>query len=185
MRLVLAMVCVLLPTIVLAQSGRRSEDYRAEVFAGYSFLSADGNGSPRENFNGWEASGALNLTKWLGAEGDLSGYYKGLGNIAGADVNAHDYLFGVGPRFTFRPLFLHTLFGVDHASASSSGGGTTVTVSQNAFAAVLGGGIEWKLARHWAVRPSFDYVLTRHGAPTAMTQNDIRFGVGLAYAFGR
>lgn len=185
-KFVMAMVCISAPTIALAQAGRGSEFYRAELAGGYSFLSVDTNGATsRQNFNGWEASGMLNLHKWLGVEGDLSGYYKGLGTVGGLDVNAHDYLFAGGPRINLRPLFFHALFGADHASTSTSGTGSTVSVSQNAFAAVLGGGIEWKIARQWAFRPSLDYVITRHGAPTAATQNDLRFGVGIAYAFGR
>lgn len=185
-QLVAAVFCICLPTVALAQPTSLGSDfYRAEVFAGYSFLSVDGNGTSRENFNGWEASGALNFRKWLGAEADLSGYYKSLGNIQGVDVNASDYLFAGGPRFTFRPLFVHALFGVDHATASTSGVQSTVSVSQNAFAAVLGGGVEWKIASHWAIRPSLDYILTRHGIPTATTQNDVRFGAGIAYAFRR
>ena len=76
-QLAVALVCSFLPTIVLAQTGLGSEFYRAEVFAGYSFLSLDTNGATsRQNFNGWEASGLFNLSKWLGAEGDLSGYYE-------------------------------------------------------------------------------------------------------------
>lgn len=181
-----AALCILVPAFAVAQGKGSGRDFdRAEVFGGYSFLSVDGNGTSRESFNGWEASGALNLLRRLAVEADLSGYYKGLGTVQGVDVNAHDYLFAAGPRLNWKPLFLHSLIGVDHATASTSGPASTVSVSQNAFAAVLGGGIEWNLSRHWAIRPSVDYVLTRHGIPTAVTQNDIRLGVGLAYGFGR
>ena len=183
-KLATGLVCIFLPVLVHAQ-GHGSEFYRAEVFGGYSFLSADTNGGPsRQNFNGWEGSGLINLNKWLGAEADLSGYYKSLGNVAGVNVDAHDYLFGGGPRLSYKPVFFHALLGVDHATASTSGTAGTVSASQNAFATVLGGGIEWKIAHQWAIRPTLDYVLTRHGVPTAMTQNDLRFGVGVAYAFG-
>lgn len=180
MKQLITAVCILLPTLAFAQAGTGSEFNRAEIFGGYSFLSVDGNGASRQNFNGWEASGLLNLNKWLGAEGDLSGYYKS--NIAGTNVDGHDYLFVGGPRISLRPLFFHALFGANHATVSTSLAGVTSSASDSAFATVLGGGIEWKIARQWAVRPSLDYVLTRHAATS---QNDIRFGVGIAYAFGR
>lgn len=184
MKQFVAMVCILVPTVALAQSRSGSESYRADLFAGYSFMSVDTNGATsRQNYNGWQAAGALNLNRWLGVEADLSGYYKGLGNVAGVNVDTHDYLIAGGPRFTFKPIFLHALFGVDDFTASTATNGATVSASDNAFATVLGGGIDWKIAGHWSIRPSFDYVLTRHGTPAA-TQNDIRFGVGLAYAFG-
>jgi opacity protein-like surface antigen len=180
MKQLITAVCILLPTVALAQAGAGSEFDRAELFGGYSFLSVDGNGASRQNFNGWEASGLLNLNKWLGAEADLSGYYKS--NIAGTNVDAHNYLFTGGPRINPRPLFFHALFGADHATASTSVAGVTASASDTAFATLLGGGVEWKIARQWAIRPSLDYVLTRHAATS---QNDIRLGVGIAYAFGR
>lgn len=187
-QLVPAMIGILLPTVLLAQN--RPEFYRAELAGGYSFLSVDTNGATsRQNFNGWEGSGALNLTSWLGVQGDLGGYYKDLGSMAGVDVHAHDYLFTGGPKLTLRPLFFHALFGVDRFTGTTSATGAllpaTVSVTQNAFASVLGGGIDLRMSPHWAIRPSIDYVLTRHGVPTADTQNDLRLGVGLVYGFGR
>jgi hypothetical protein len=118
-------------------------------------------------------------------QGDLGGYYKDLGSVTGTDVHAHDYLLTGGPKVSFRPLFFHALFGVDRFTGSTSSSGISMSASQNAFASVLGGGIDLRISDRWTIRPSIDYVLTRHGVPTADTQNDLRLGASLVYGFGR
>jgi membrane-associated protease RseP (regulator of RpoE activity) len=120
-------------------------------------------------------------------EGDFGAYYKNysfviLGpafTLIDVTLHAHDYSYAGGPRVNFRPLFVHALFGGDHLAENSIG-------SQNAFALALGGGLEWKVASHWAVRGSGDYVRTRHnifGGPP-FTQNNFRASAGIVYMFG-
>jgi membrane-associated protease RseP (regulator of RpoE activity) len=169
-----------------------AQDYpRAEVFGGYSYLNLDVNDlGPRESANGWEASVAGNFNRWFAIEGSVAGYYKtytvdlnfitpGLGTF---DIKARDYSYVAGPRFNFRPVFVHALVGGDHLSGSALG----LSASQDGFAAVFGGGVEWKVAPQWAIRGSGDYVLTRHnifGGP-AFNQNNFRVSAGIVYLFG-
>jgi membrane-associated protease RseP (regulator of RpoE activity) len=169
-----------------------AQDYpRAEVFGGYSYLNLDVNDlGPRESANGWEASVSGNLNRWLAIEGSVAGYYKtytvdlnfitpGLGTF---DIKARDYSYLAGPRFNFRPVFVHALVGGDHLSGSALG----ISASQDGFAAAFGGGVEWKVAPQWAIRGSGDYVLTRHnifGGP-AFNQNNFRVSAGVVYLFG-
>jgi hypothetical protein len=164
-------------------------DSRVDLFGGYSYLSADTNGlTSRQSANGFEASASVNLKKWIAAEGDVSGYFKtynidltslGLGTV---DVGVHDWAFAGGPRFKYRPVFAHALIGVDRLTFSAEG----VSVSQNAFAAAFGGGLQWKFTTHWGIRGSGDYVLTRHNifGGDRFTQNNFRASVGLVYSFG-
>jgi hypothetical protein len=154
---------------------------RAEILGGYSYLSADTNGlTPRQSFNGWEASISTNINKWLAAEEITSGYYKG--NALGTGVDASDYGFVGGPRFNFRPAFVHALVGVDYLTGSYSG----LSASQNSFAAAFGGGVQWPLGRHFAVRASADWLLTRHNilGGNGVNQNNVRVGIGVVYTFG-
>jgi opacity protein-like surface antigen len=172
-------VCV---TFILLSGAAFAQEYqRADIFAGYSYFNADTNGlTSRQSLNGWETSVSVNANRWLAGEGDFSGYYKN--NIFGSGVNARDYGYSAGPRFNFRPAFFHVLLGVDHLSGSYAG----LSASQNSFAMALGGGVQWKIAPHWGVRASSDWVLTHHNilGGSRVGQNNFRVGVGVVYVFG-
>lgn len=139
--------------------------------------------------NGWEAGIGVNFNKWVGAEGDVSGYYEHLGTVAGGDVGAHDYIVAGGPRVTVKPVFFHALIGVDRFTSYVNANGSifvsSSSISQSSLAVLFGGGVEWKIWHHVALRPSLDYVLTRRGSPTRLTQNNVRLGAAIEYAFGR
>jgi len=122
--------------------------YRGEIFAGYSYLNIDTNGlTSRQSLNGWEAAFTGNANKWVGVEGDVSGYYK---TYLGVKVT--DYAFAGGPRINFGPAFVHTLFGMDSLTGSALG----LSASQNSFAGVLGGGVEYPTTKRLALRVSVD-----------------------------
>src|SRR5712692_9221348 len=153
---------------------------RVEVFGSYSYLNVDTNGlSSRQSANGWEAAVSGNFNRWFAVEGDFSGYYKtytfnvlfpGLPTTVNVDV--HDYGFMGGPRFNYGPVFVHALIGGDHLSGSALGG----SASQDSLGGAFGGGVQWPVSGHWAVRASSDYVFTRHnllGGPS-VTQNNFR-----------
>jgi hypothetical protein len=159
-----------------------AQDYpKAEVYGGYSYVNIDTNNvTSRQNANGWEASVSGNFTRWLAAEADVNGYYKtysvnlqnfGLGIV---DVKITDYSYAAGPRINIRPLFIHALVGGDHLTGSALG----FSKSQDGLAGAFGGGVEWSVSTHLAVRSSVDYVFTRHnifGGPS-YTQNNVRVG---------
>jgi membrane-associated protease RseP (regulator of RpoE activity) len=156
------------------------QDSRADLFGGYSYLNIDTNGltSSRQNANGWEASISGNFNKCFAAEADVAGYYK---NYSGVSVTAYSY--GAGPRFNFKPIFVHALIGGDHLTGSASG----LSASQDSLAGAFGGGVQWKVSGPFSVRASADYVFTRHnilGGPS-VTQNNVRASVGIVYSFVR
>lgn len=137
----------------------------------------------QQSANGWQASVSINLWKYLAAEGDFAGYYKN--NVLGTGANAHDYEFSGGPRFNYRYVFGHALFGTDQLSGSLAG--VSVSASQNSFAVIIGGGVQYPIAPHWAVRGSVDWALTHHnvlGGPR-VDQNNFRAGAGIVFTFGR
>ena len=154
------------------------QDSRADLFGGYSYVNIDTNGlSSRQNANGWEASVSGNFNKWFAVEADVNGYYK---NILGVSVS--DYSYVAGPRFNFKPLFLHALIGGDSLRGSASGS----TASQSGQAGAFGGGVQWRFSKRLSFRASADYVFTRHnilGGPS-VTQNNVRASVGIVYSFG-
>ena len=193
-------------------SPARCQDFsRVEIFGGYSYQNTDTNNlaSPsRQSANGWDASVSWNYNKWFGVEGDFSGHYNSEAVHTSAliplpvqvvDLHVNDFTYFGGPRFTFRPVFLHALFGGDHldgrlTTPNIPGSVVAGVTPQNSFAAAFGGGIEWKVATHWAVRGTADYPLTRHKifnlisevmTPTpTFTQNNFRASVGIVFQLG-
>jgi predicted metalloprotease with PDZ domain len=79
-------------------------------------------------------------------------------------------------------LFIHALIGGDHLTGSALG----FSKSQDGLVGAFGGGVEWSVSNHLAVRSSVDYVFTRHNifGSSSYTQNNVRAGAGLVYTFG-
>ena len=173
--------CMLLAGVAFTEEVRR-----ADIFAGYSYMSADMQGSAgstsRQNANGWESSFSVNLHKYFAAETDVSGHYRG--NLLGSGVNIWDYNLLGGPRFNLRPAFFHVLFGVNHLT----GNALDLSASQSNFALAIGGGVQVKVVPRYYVRTSVDWIRTSNNLadPTGprVNQNNFRVSVGLAYHFG-
>jgi opacity protein-like surface antigen len=155
---------------------------RLEVSGGYSFLNAGTSAlTSRQNLNGFESSAVINVNRWLAAEGNVSAYYKSLQILNVGTFGFHDYAFMGGPRFNVRKMFLHGLVGVDHLAGSTNFFATSASSSDNAIAAAVGGGVQWKVSRMLAVRTSADYVLSRfEGA----TQSNFRITTGIVFQAG-
>ena len=169
-----------------------------DLFVGYSYVNAD-TGASRQSLNGWSTSSSINFRRWLALEGEVSGHYDG------ADGSSHS--FAAGPRFNFRPFFVHALFGDDHRSGASgtssvltptyayqtlsanmSAGTIDITPapssssgSQDSFLMIFGGGAQWKVAPGWSVRASVDYVGTHQDLGSGSWQNNVRVGGGIVY----
>jgi hypothetical protein len=128
----------------------------------------------------------MRLNKWLGAESDIGSYSQNF-NLLGTgttsvNLNMRGYDFLAGPRFSFRPLFVHALFGIDRLSASAPG----IDATQSKFASALGGGLQWYFSRYLGLRTSADYVMTHHNlfGGSSVLQNNLRASVGIVYRFG-
>jgi hypothetical protein len=178
-RISITLLCCLFGPIGIVAA---QEYPRVDVFGGYSYLNVDTKDvTSRQNANGWEASGSVNLNRWFAAEGDVSGAYKTYG-VLGVSTTIADYLYLGGARVNLRPVFFHALVGRDRLSDSAFG----LTVSQTGFAGAFGGGVQWKVGQGWSVRTSADYVFARHQIPTlsSFTENNFRVGAGVVYSFG-
>jgi hypothetical protein len=159
-----------------------SQDSRADLFGGYSYLNIDTNGlSSRQNANGWETSISGNFNKWFAAEAAVSGYYKNY-DILGINVAVQDYSYVAGPRINVGPIFVHALLGGDHLSAGALG----TSASQDGLAGAFGGGVQWRFSKQLSFRVSADYALSRHNilGGSSVTQNNVRASVGIVYSFG-
>jgi len=157
------------------------------AYVGYQYTNIDTNGATdRLNMNGWETGSSINLNKTFAAEGLVAGAYRSnaftTGEL-GVKTNLSVYSYVFGPRVNLgRYAFAHFLMGGAHLTASASASGRSGSTSQNSFAMSIGGGTQIKIAPHFAVRTTFDYVPTYF---VSNTQNNVRIGVGLAYLFGQ
>jgi opacity protein-like surface antigen len=182
---------------------------RVEIFGGYSYLNIDVSSlsnalnqagvsgvGDRLSLNGWETSANVNLNRWVGIEGDLSGHYKGdCEGLSG--LTCKDLSFMGGPRFTYRKgkitVFAHGLFGGDTASVSTNGANfvsgasdVSASLSNTSFALAAGGGVDYMVTNRISVRlGQADYFLTRHfndiGVPS---QNNYRVSAGIVFTLG-
>ncbi len=147
-----------------------AQDSKVDLFAGYSFLhTSPGTGLPSAGASGWEGAVTYNWNRWLGLKADFDGHYC-------CDASLHDFLFG--PQFTLShgkvTPFAHGLVGVSHGNAAG--------FTDDAFAFVLGGGLDVKATDRIAVRiAQADYFGTHFAG---YTQNNFRFSAGLVFRFG-
>lgn len=191
-----------------------AQDYpKAELFGGFNVTHLDTEGiqgklglpstvSIKTWYPGWEIAGQYNLTKMFGIEGDFSGNYGKPVSVTGVtglpSARAYTFLFGpvVSLRGEHMTPFVHALFGGNHASVDASAVSGPAG-SETAFALAIGGGLDWKLTHHFAVRVGqFDYLYTNHcgnfgtltanrctlgltGEGVPAHQNNFRFATGI------
>lgn len=159
-----------------------------DVSVGYSYVRYNPNTTGIKGFsmNGGSASVAYNVNSWLSGVADFGGYSKH--NILGDGVNGtlSTYLFG--PRVTYRHFnhitpFAQVLFGVAHVGDQF----VTTGNGQNQFAMTVGGGLDYRLTNHVALRAGqLDYFLTRFNEVTPnnqLTQNNLRVTSGFVFRF--
>lgn len=168
-----------------------------EVFGGYSYVARDfsagafGNGGLNL---GWNASLNLKFSRVLGFVSDFGGHYKhqnspGLCTGGMTSCSSSGYTAMFGPQFSF-PLpkitpFAHGLFGIAHAIQN---GTSPVDPFQgnNSIAVALGGGLDYSLTRHFALRGQGDYLLTRFtysDNQLHFNNNNVRISAGLVGRF--
>jgi len=156
-----------------------AQDYpKAEVSGDYQYIRLNPGGS---NCQGGAGSVAGNLNSWFGVVGEFGGC-KITGQPSGTSAHALNYLFG--PRVTYRSYgslepFAHVLLGGQRITASVSGVGSAST---NSFAMALGGGADYKLTEHFALRLiQVEYLYTHFGGAR---QNNARIEAGIVYRWG-
>lgn len=177
---------VLLPFLFIVSSlegGLLAQDPpHVEVFGGVSYFRTDVD-VPDQDLLGFDASVALNTSRWLGLVADFGWYFNGLslqvpGISGNFDSDVQTYLFG--PRFTargtrFQP-FAHLLFGGARAKVDALG----LSVSDSSFAAAFGAGFDYAPGTvGWRIIQA-DYLVTTFGSDT---QNDVRISTGLLLRF--
>jgi opacity protein-like surface antigen len=183
------LVVSLLALISIASMPLRAqeEQSKVDVFVGYSYMQVNPGVSGVDNFhlNGGSASVAYHANSWLSGVADFGGYTNGNILNSGVSGTISTYLFG--PRVSYRHFgrvtpFGQVLFGVARADASAFG----TSGSQTGFAMTAGGGVDYQLMRHLALRPvQAEYLLTRfdNGISETQNQNNLRISAGVVFRF--
>jgi hypothetical protein len=135
----------------------RAQSFDASV--GYSYFhlgSSDGISQ-----NGISGSLAYKPIPFLGLVGDVGAYHASPGGVS---LNTYTFLFG--PRLILRnptrvTPFVQFLAGAGHLSSGNGGGSTTD------FAYSAGGGVDFGVLPHLALRPQLEYVGLRNFGSTA------------------
>jgi hypothetical protein len=141
---------------------------RVEIYGGAQFEHLESS----YNAVGWNASLTGNFKHILGITGDFSGVYNS--RRASSSV----YTYTVGPVLTARlPVvqpFVHALFG---GATASSGG-----VNENAFAMLLGGGLDLGLRKGIGLRlVQADWLMTQFGNRTQNSQGRVSAGIVIKF----
>jgi len=182
---------------------------KVELFLGYTYLRAvptQADGNRMMWLNGGSTSLAYNFNRHLGLVADFGGYddsqirFNITGIIPSTVVNASGtaYTYLLGPRLSFRSQrritpFAQVLFGGVHASdvtisSGCTGIGCTVLPAENKFAITAGGGMDFRVQRHFSIRIlQAEYLMTRFentNTGAGATQNDMRLSSGIVFRFG-
>ena len=153
---------------------------RYEVGLNYSWLHVNSANQDRQRTgNGGSGSFAYNINNVVGLVADFGGY-------ANTRINDRLLTYMFGPRFSWRHRRLTR-------TPSSFGGGyvwndlDTISTTQNAFAMAAGGGLDYTLTKHIALKPiQAEYVMTQIDSTKGFGshQNDVRYSGGVVFRFG-
>jgi outer membrane immunogenic protein len=177
-----------------AQVSSASGDHHAtEVTLEYNYVRSN---APPAQCNCFSLNGgSVSIAQPFGS-GHLAGAFDA-SVVHGSSISSGAYdltlsSFTAGLRY--RPLlqprwnpFGQVLVGVAHASGSLVEGDTPASSDAAlTFASVIGGGLDYRLHRHWSVRLiEADYLLTTYSNRVNDHQNNVRIGAGITYRFGR
>lgn len=186
---------------------RRAQGQNKEISVNYSYVVYNPAKSIADSrdLNGGGGSAGFNFGDYLTLKGEFEAYstttvtfhLQPTPNSAGGTFNTKadmfTYLFGpqVSIPASRKRFFFEGLFGgADtnaYANLFNAAGVTGLKASNNGFAMAMGGGMDFVVAKHIAIRPvQFDYFLTRYEwKPIGINnQSNFRYQAGIVFALG-
>ncbi len=167
-----------------------------EASAGYTYIRA--NAPPGQcgcfNMNGLSGEFAARLRYGFSIVGDIGADRQGDVDASGQSLWLVNYL--VGPRISYRKSkrvtpFAQFLVGGAHATGTIYGTAATSSApatsgSANGFAFSTGGGLDYNLTKHFAIRMfQLEYLNTRLPNTVNGFQNNLRITAGVVFRFGK
>ena len=158
-------------------SAAAQETPTVEVFAGGMYVKGDAGGKG-VSLRGWNLSVAENVNHWFGGAIDVSGAY---GSPAGIREFEHSIV--GGPVFSHRKgsltPFAHAMIGAIRNSRGYLG----ASVGATRFTAIFGGGLDYKIRDHIAIRIfQADYQVTPY---FNQRQDNYRVSAGVVLRWGK
>jgi hypothetical protein len=168
------------------------DDPKFDVFGGYSFMSTDLLETPevvpgmRDGFQGWNVAVTCYASHNVGFTADFSGHYGSQNIPFFGKTTARLYSFAFGPKLVHHAdnfeMFVHGLFGFNNAQLKAPPEeeiNNSRTISDNDFAMVLGGGLDYVMKKQFAFRVvQVDYMM---GQLFGSIENHIRVSTGITY----
>jgi len=181
MRTFVATLVVLMAAIRPAAG--QSAPPRAEIWAGYSMLTATGDDFPRSTSHGAAAGVAWHLTRWFAVVGEFGAQTntnRNLGfNFPATVAHTRVYEYMAGAKFS-RVTGRTTV--VARALVGGAAGHSSLKgFADSGFAMGAGGGVDVRVSPRLAIRGQLDWVA---GFVDVM-ENDWRPAIGLVVRFGR
>jgi opacity protein-like surface antigen len=178
---------------VAASAQEAGETPKLEVGAEYTYVRVNPGGDLSSyNSNGGSAFAEYNINKYFGVVADLGATRVGTTNGFSLNNTTFEYLFG--PRVNFRHSrftpYIQALVGGERLTNGFNPGSPAAQtgVSQNNFAAEIGGGLDITLTNHIAIKPiEVDYLLAQvspSGTNLNYVQNNLRYSAGVVFRFG-
>jgi len=147
-------------------------------------------------FQGWNIAAQGNVNRWFGIKAQVTGQYGNLISIkfnpplsipfGVPGQNIYDFLFGpvISHREEKFTIFGHGLLGVQRVGLSGNipVAGFSFSTSETDFAFALGGGLDVRASKHFAIRVAqFDYEFVN---TSGQHQNDFRYSGGVVFRLG-
>jgi len=154
-------VFLLLSAFAMAQSSSR-----VEVFGGYTYMRPDFSLASPNSASGWNASANFKAWRRIGFVADFSGFYPSYSYPQGASVSGKAFAFLFGPQVSFPhgrfSPFTRFLIGAAHVTPQNIGGTSyNFFRSNNALSLAAGGGLDYSVARHIAIRGQVDWLYAK------------------------
>jgi outer membrane immunogenic protein len=165
----------------------------AEVGFSYSYTRVNPGGAlSSANANGGYGYVEYNFNRVVGLVADLGANY--VGNAGGVQLQNTTFQYLFGPRFNWRMSrftpYVQTLVGGQRFSSGLDPSSSTprLASAQNNFAAAIGGGIDYNLTKHIALKPIQVEYLVAEVSPSGrnlnFVQNNLRYSAGVVFRFG-
>ncbi len=159
----------------------------------YSFTRVNPGGSLTSYMaNGGSGFVEYNLNHVVGLVADLGANY--IGNVNGFPIDNTTFTYLFGPRFNWRmsrfTLYAQTLVGGARFSNAydPASPNPVLATSENTFAAAIGGGVDYRLTDHIAIKPiQVEYLMTQLPSSFANVnevQNNLRYSAGIVFRVG-
>jgi opacity protein-like surface antigen len=164
-----------------------------ETGLNYTFTRVNPGGSLQSySANGGSAYVEYNLNRVIGLVADLGA--NNVGTTNGVPLNNTTFTYLFGPRFNWRMSrftpYVQTLVGGARFSNAYDPSSSTPLLGghENSFAAAIGGGVDYRLTNHIALKPiQVEYLMTQLPSSVAnvnQVQNNLRYSAGVVFRFG-